>query len=211
MSFFKNTWFKCIACLLSIFLIAGGGLAILSNVLAVSPEERTARALSKIYDTAVSVDNDDILVDVDSNDSSKNSAYSTPYGNINKIFKVDQNVEDNSFDMVFQATGNNGYKGGTITLWIKVVYLDNKPQQIDKVILESNKKQTLMSKLTNDFYNKFNLTDVTAEYNQGKFFTANNNDQENIKNPVSGATMSANAGCNAVNCVLYYTRLGGEQ
>ena len=49
MSFIKTTWFKCIACLLCIAVISGASLAILNNVLYVSPETRTARAISKIY------------------------------------------------------------------------------------------------------------------------------------------------------------------
>lgn len=202
MSFFKSAWFKCTACLLTIFLIAGGGLAILSNLLYVSPEERTARALNKIYDFEITLSSDDVIVDVDGEDESKANKISTPYGDINKIFKVDENKDDDFYDLVFQSTGKNGYKGGTITLWITVKYQNDMPVEIDKVILEDNTKQTLMSKLTGEFYNNF--SDISEDYKSGKIFTSDSSDTENIKNVVSGASMSANAGCNAVNAVVTY-------
>ena len=202
MNFFKSVWFKCACCLLSIFLIAGGSLAILSNLLYVSPEERTTRALDKIYDFEITLSADDFILDVDGEDEEKKKEISTPYGEISKILKVDKDKEDNSYDLVFQATGNNGYKGGTITLWITVNYQNDLATKIDKVILESNTKQTLMSKLTGEFYDNF--TDLSEDYKNGKIFTPDSDDKENIKNVVSGATMSANAGCNAVNAVIFY-------
>ena len=202
MNFFKSVWFKCACCLLSIFLIAGGSLAILSNLLYVSPEERTTSALDKIYDFEITLSANDFILDVDGEDEIKKKEFSTPYGKISKILKVDKDKEDNSYDLVFQATGNNGYKGGTITLWITVNYQNDLPTKIDKVILESNTKQTLMSKLTGEFYDNF--TDLSEDYKNGKIFTPDSDDKENIKNVVSGATMSANAGCNAVNAVIFY-------
>ena len=202
MNFFKSVWFKCACCLLSIFLIAGGSLAILSNLLYVSPEERTTRALDKIYDFEITLSANDFILDVDGEDEEKKKEISTPYGEISKILKVDKDKEDNAYDLVFQATGNNGYKGGTITLWITINYQNDLATKIDKVILESNTKQTLMSKLTGEFYNNF--TDLSEDYKNGKIFTPDSDDKENIKNVVSGATMSANAGCNAVNAVIFY-------
>ena len=46
---FKSLWFKCIVVLLVIAIISGGLLAILNSVFAVSDEERTKRAVKKIY------------------------------------------------------------------------------------------------------------------------------------------------------------------
>jgi len=46
---FGSLWFKCIAVLLVISCVAGGLLAILNDVLYVSAEERSARAIKKIY------------------------------------------------------------------------------------------------------------------------------------------------------------------
>ncbi len=197
-NFFKSIWFKCIACLLAIALVSGGLLTILSNLLYVSPEERTERAMAKIYGSAVAIN--EIIVDVDGADETKKQPIVSAYGELQKIYMV--NASETSYDLVFQAEGYNGYKGGTITLWVKVVFENNLPVKIDKVILQSSDKQTLMSKIGGDFYNKFTLDDVTEDYKNGKMFTADQKDTANILNPVSGATYSANAGNNAVNCVI---------
>ena len=200
MKFFKSAWFKCIACLLVIAVVSGGLLTILSNLWKVSPEERTARAMAKIYGQPMEVSQ--VIRDIDSDDTSVNAPLESAFGQLEKIYKV--NVNGENYDLVFQAKGNNGYKGGTITLWVKVIYENGVATQIDKVILQTSEKQTLMSKLGGDFYDNFTLTDVTEDLKNGKFFTSNNKDTENVKNLVSGATMSANAAANAVNCVIDY-------
>ena len=48
-SFFKSDWFKCTAILLIIAVVLSATLAILNDVLYVSPAERTGRAIKKIY------------------------------------------------------------------------------------------------------------------------------------------------------------------
>ncbi|MBQ6727856.1 MAG: hypothetical protein IJQ87_02845 [Clostridia bacterium] len=214
MSFIKTTWFKCIACLLSIAVISGASLSILNNVLAVSPEMRTARAIKKIYGEEKEYS---VVLDIDSNDDTKNAPIE--YDGVGKINKI-YNITDNG-DILFQTTGYKGYKNGTITLWIQVsVYYAEpygNPQDddfgcegysIEKIVLQSTEKQTLMSKLTGEFYGGFKLTDVTEAYNNGELFTATEKTAENY-NPVSGATYSATAAANAVNCVIKY--LGGER
>ena len=47
--FFTSQAFKCIIVLLIIALVAGGLLAILNDVLFVTEEERTMRAIEKVY------------------------------------------------------------------------------------------------------------------------------------------------------------------
>lgn len=190
MKFYQTVWFKCITCLLCIAVISGALLASLNDVLAVSPETRTARAITKIYGeekeyaTVLDVDNgyEPIIFD--------------GVGQINKIYKI-------SDDLLFQTTGYQGYKNGTVTLWIQTTKNDE-TYSIEKVLLETSEKQTLMSKLTGEFYGDFNLTDIT----NGNLFSATDKSAENY-NPVSGATYSATAACNAVNCVIKY--LGGER
>ncbi len=194
MKILKSPWFKCIACLLCIAVISGALLASLNDVLAVSPETRTARAIKKIYGeekeyaTVLDVDNgyEPIIFD--------------GVGSVNKVYSV-------SGDLLFQTTGYKGYKNGTVTLWIKAVKTNEK-YSIEKVLLETSEKQTLMSKLTGEFYGGFNLTDVTEAYDSGSLFSATEKTAENY-NPVSGATYSATAAANAVNCVIKY--LGGER
>ena len=66
MKFFKSTWFKCIAVLLSRAVVLGGLLAILNDLLYVSPEERTGRAFEKIYGRTLSPNEYITKLDVDS-------------------------------------------------------------------------------------------------------------------------------------------------
>lgn len=193
--FFKSAWFKCTAVLLAIAVISGGLLALLNDVLYVSPEERTGRALQKIYDKALTSDEYDVILDVDSGDT----AIAYDFGQIEKIFIVGE--EDEEHDMLFKTTGSEGYKGGTVTMWIKVV-VDGSDKQIDKVIIDGNTKQTLMSKLGESFTNGFYI-DISNNYDT--YFTARVKEDGN-KNPVTGATYSAQAGCNAVNCVIEYLK-----
>lgn len=185
--FFKSVWFKCIFVLLAIALVSGGLLAVFNDVLYITPKERTGRAIKKIYGEKKEYS---IVFDKDNGDD----VTEYDFGAIEKYYTVGE-------DKLFKATGYNGYKNGTVTLWIKVTAKDGK-NVIDKVILESYEKQTLMSKLGNDYYDGF-LKDVTDSY-----FTVDANGGD-YSNPVSGATKSATAGINAVNCVIKF--LGGEK
>ena len=190
---FSNLWFKCISVILIIALVSGGILALLNDLLYVSPLERSMRAIVKIYGEEKEFST---VIDTDSDDESVNSPIEfTEYGTINKIYKVENG---NSFDLLFRTTGVGGYKNGTITLWVQVAYQETS-EKIQKVILESFEKQTLMSKLDGSFYDNY-LIDITDNY-----FVENKNEQGNF-NPVSGATYSATAANNAVNCVIAYLR-----
>lgn len=179
---FKNTAFKCVFVLFIIAVISGGLLAVLNDLLYVSPLNRTSRAITKIYGEEKQYD---IVLDIDNG----NQPIVYEFGQINKIYTVGN-------DYLFQTTGYNGYKNGTITVWIQISNSDN--VKIEKVILESYEKQTLMSKLGDSFYNGF-LIDITDDYDT--FFTTSN---EGHSNPITGATKSATAGCNAVNCAINY-------
>lgn len=202
--FFKSVWFKCIFSLLAIALVSGGILSVLNNVLYVSPAERTARAMKKVYGTEITVQTENIVLDTDSTDATVNkTAIVNEYGSINKIYIIGDALTD-KYDKVFQATGYEGYKGGTITLWVKIVYENGNAKNIDTVVLETFDKQTLMSKLGDAFYKKFTYAEFVDEYTSGKIFTSDSKNTEGIKNVVTGASKSANAGCNAVNCIIAY-------
>ncbi len=189
-SLFKNVWFKCITALLLIAAASGGLLSVLNDVLFVSAEERTDRAIIKIYGELKQYD---VKYDA-AEDGAETIDYG--YGRIDKVFTV-----DNGADYLFKTTGYRGYKEGTITLWVRVS-VNGGVYSIEKVVLESYEKQTLMSKLDGEYYGKFRLSDVTAEYKAGRLFSAT--DEDKNYNAVSGATFSATAGNNAVNCVLKY-------
>lgn len=191
--FFHSLWFKCIFVLLVISVISGGLLAVLNDVLYVSSAERTQRAIAKIYGESVEVTEDDIILDVDSSIADKSHAIEYDFGKINKIFEIGD-------DILFQTVGYQGYKNGTVTLWIKVTETEGK-FAANKIILESYEKQTLMSKFGDSYFNGFMLTDITESYKNGGFFTTGGGENSN---PNTGATYSATACCNAVNCVLKY-------
>ncbi len=210
-SFFSSTWFRCISVLLVLSIVLSGTLAILNDVLYVSAKERTDRAIKKIYNDLETIPTYDTIIDADRTiDGAPDKPIDYDFdndqnidGQINKIYVVGSTEEDH--DMLFQAVGFKGYKGGSITLWVKVRYTTDGNKTIEKVILQDYDKQTLMSKLDGSFYNRYAI-DVTDAYKQGKLFTTQGG-QEQFTNPVSGATYSANAGNNAVNCILAY--IGG--
>ena len=202
MAFFKTTWFKCIACLLRIAVISGALLAALNDLLYVSPETRTARAISKIYGEEklyFTILDTDALID-GGDELKQNPIEYDGVGRIDKIYEIDD-------DLLFRTTGYKGYKNGTVTLWIRTAG-NGETYSIEKVLLETSEKHTLMSKLSGGFYDEFCLTDVTETYKNGRYFSAEDKSAENY-NPVSGATYSATAAANAVNCVIRY--LGGEK
>ena len=194
--FFKSTAFKCTAFLLILAVLLGGILAILNDLLYVSPSERTARAIEKIYGTQVQYET---IIDVDDTSIALDKQQKIVYDNVGEISKVYKVANG---DYLFKSTGYNGYKQGTITLWITVKEIDE-VYQIQKVILEEYKKQTLMSELSS-LYPQFEYVDLTEDYFNGTAFSPNEKDNPAQLTPVTGATMSATAGANAVNAVVKY-------
>ena len=191
--FLHSVWFRCISVLLIISVISGGLLAVLNDILYVTAAERTARAVAKIYGKTIPVEEENIILDVDSENPDKTTPIEYEFGRIDKIFIIND-------DLLFQTVGYNGYKNGTVTLWIKVILQDG-VYKTDKIILESYKKQTLMSKFGDSYFEGFKLTDITESYENGDYFTSETGVNSN---PNTGATLSANACCNAVNCVIKY-------
>ena len=156
MKLFKSAWFKCITTLLLIILVSGVGIAVLSFLWEVSPEERTGRALQKIYGRQV---------------------LSSEY-----VVEFDRETMTD--------------KDGKYTFDFGV---------IDKVIIDSYDKQTLMSQLGASYVNGF-LIDISNDYDTYFYSKENKNVAEQKLNPVTGATKSAQAGCNAVNCVIEFMK-----
>lgn len=209
-SFFNSVWFRCVSVLLFLTLFLSGILTTFNFLFYVSPQERTDRALKKIYGV---VPNYTTLIDIDSKEDGVNTnaininldADADYEGTINKIFVIGD--ENGEHDKLFQSVGFEGYKGGSITVWVRVKYLDNGSKKIEQVLLQEYDKQTLMSKLDSSFYNRY-LIDITDAYKNGDAFTTQSGKGE-FTNPVGGATYSANAGNNAVNCIIAY--VGGVQ
>lgn len=206
---------KCLSVLLVIMVISGGALAILNDVLYVSPAERTARAVKKIYGTEKEFST---LVDVDRTDedainegfNNQKIEYSFDEQNkgvISKVYLVGDTSSD-SYDYLFLSTGDNGYKGGNISLWAQVTYDKTTDKySLEKIIIGDSTKQTLMSKLGSEYISGFEeVSDIKDFYDNGKWYSANVKvaNSNIVLNPISGATKSATAGCNAVNCVIKY-------
>lgn len=180
--FFKSQAFRCIIVLLVIALIAGGLLAILNDVLSVSEEERTMRAIEKVYGKEMQYEEIEYSSNVLENE----------YGKLSKVYLLENG------NYLVQSTGIEGYKGGTITVWVVLASENGDFSGIEKVVLESYEKQTLMSKLTYDVYSAHN-DEITGNI----YFTTGG---DGIKVVISGATYSTNALNNAVNCALKFAR-----
>ena len=102
---------------------------------------------------------------------------------------------------MFKSKGYNGYKNGTVTVWVQVV-VNNEDCKINKVILAESEKQTLMSKFESSYFQYF-TNDFVDRIKQGERFSPAES-EDGIDNIMSGATKSANAICNAVNTVIEY-------
>ncbi|HKL73442.1 MAG TPA: FMN-binding protein [Clostridia bacterium] len=185
--FLKSKSFKSIVVLLVIALLCGGLLAILNDVLFISEEEKTQRAIKEIYgsDMQYSV--------VELSESEKNNSY----GEIVAVYAfVDGNY-------LIKATGINGYQSGTITAWLVVDFGNGEFNGINSVSVASNEKQSLISNFGKDFTQVYCNNDEGVK--QGKYFAITEGEDE-LANVLSGATKSSNAYNNAVNAALYYIR-----
>lgn len=90
-----------------------------------------------------------------------------------------------------KATGKGGYDNGTVTCWVVVNVDGGSIKGIDKVVIDSNKSQSYIGNISDRFLASF------SEYDGTPF----NAYSGMIK---TGATMSANAICNAVNAAIDY-------
>lgn len=170
-NFLKSKAFKCILVLLVIALISGGLLAILNDVLHVSDDERVQRTISKIYGKSVGYE---LVENVD---------FSTETGSIDKVYELEDG------NMLIQATGKQGYKNGTISIWAVVKYDNNGTfKALENVQVASYTNQTLMSKYTSSELENYVVNEANGLSNY----------------IVSGATYSSKAMNNAVNCIMAY-------
>lgn len=185
--FFKSKSFKCIVVLVCIAVISGGLLAVLNDLLYVSDEERTARAIKAIYKTEIAFES----VTVSENDA-KNE-----YGSINSVFLL----EDGNY--LVQATGIDGYKGGTVTTWAVAEFIDGKFNGLTSVSVESYDKQTLMSAFSGNYFKVY--TQKNDIIDGGGFYSTVAGDNV-VVNVQSAATYSSRAINNAVNATLKYIR-----
>ena len=195
---------KSVFTLTIIAVILSGILAILNSVLFVTPEERTMRAIKKIYK-----EEKEITAELKIEES-----FDSEFGEILTIYKIAG--ENGDYDLLFKSKGEHGYKGGSITCWIQVK-VSSGSKSSEKIVVEAYDKQTLMSKVTSAFWGEM-CVDITDDYKE--WFYSNPKDSDFTAkypdaklNPISNATKSATAGANAVNCVIEYVNeynLGGN-
>lgn len=184
--FFKSITFRCILVLLAIALVSGGLLSVLNDVLAVSEEEKLQRVISSLYsDPTVSAEELELTDDLASND----------YGTVNKVYVLSDG------NMIVNATGGQGYKNGTVTVWAIATFDGGDFTGIQKASVDSYDKQTLMSQLGKKFLDVFgaNNDKILA----GEYFTTGT---DGISSVSTGATYSSVATNNAVNAVIAFAK-----
>lgn len=162
--FLKSKTFKCILVLVCIALVSGALLSILHDVLYVSESEKVARTIKGIYGKSIDYE----VVEVD---------YSTEIGEITSVYKL----KDGNY--LIKSIGKNGYKYGTITVWVVATFENNEYKGITSISVAEYDKQTLMSKFTSSIMNEY---------------------KENPDYVVSGATYSSKAMSNAINTAKNY-------
>ena len=174
----KNS-IKTFVVVLSVILLCGGLLAILSDLLYVSDDEKIQRAIDSIYTEQVT-----LKENIDVKD------YTSDVAEIKGCYLLDNG------DYLVKATGKKGYSNGTVTVYVAIEIKEDKAV-VKKVVLDSYKGQTLMSKLT-DLYAKF--TGKTSE-----------NGFDDVKEIATGATHSSTATSNAVYASLDFVKgiIGG--
>lgn len=185
--FFKSKSFKCIVVLVCIAVVSGGLLAILNDLLYVSDDERTARAIKAIYKTEIGFTS----VEINESDATND------FGSINSVFLL----EDGNY--LIQATGIDGYKGGTVTTWAVAEFIDDKYNGLTSVSVESYDKQTLMSAFSGNYFKVY--TQKNDIIDGGGFYSTVAGDNV-VVNVQSAATYSSKAINNAVNSTLTYIR-----
>ncbi len=172
--FFSSASFKSIVVLILIAVVLGGALSILNDVLYVSAEEEVNRAIKKIYGREIGWEEKEL----------------------DPEFYL---LEDGNY--LVQSTGADGYKKGTVTLWVVLSFDGGQLKGIEKISYAGNQSQSLMSKFGDEQYKKY-----LEDFDGGYF------DSSDSRYIVGGATYTSHAITNSVNMALFYAEnaLGGN-
>ncbi|MBS7304207.1 MAG: FMN-binding protein [Eubacteriales bacterium] len=177
----KTTAVKSIVVLVLIAVVLGGLLAILNDILYVSDTERTMRVIKNFYDgQEKQYEVVDIPEDVRTND----------FGTVDTVYLI----EDGNY--LIKTTGNEGFHGGTVTMWFLAEIDGGEFIGFNKVKYAENAGQTLMSNFSDDYYNDYLGDDV-----KNGFYTTKGGSNNKM---MAGATYSSNAINNAVNSAYCY-------
>ena len=187
--FFKSTAFKALAVLLAITIVAGGLLAIFNDLLYISDEERFNRVIEQIYGGNAKVEKT-IL-------SSDDEAMTFDNGTVSQVYLM------NDGNYLIQATGKNGYNGGTVTVWVVHKFTASSWKGIGKVVYESNTSQTQMGTFSSSYYELF--TQYNDEILDDMLFSAEG-EANTVPALVAGSSRTSRAFCNAVNTSILYIK-----
>lgn len=171
-SFFKSNAFKCIITLLCVLLVSGIFLTIANGFLEVTDAEREAIAIKKIYGDNASI-TQTLTVSDHNNDATIEKGYLMDDGNY-----------------LVKSTGKGGYQKGTVTCWVVVKTSGKTITGVGKVVIDSQKSQTLMNQYTNDsVLAVFGNTNYTGAPFESEIITGATAKQTNtaITNSVNGA------------------------
>lgn len=175
--FFKSNAFKCVYVLLGIVLVCSVLLTICNSLFYVSDEEKLSRAIAKIYGETVEY----TQLNVNDNLTDEKSQ-------INSVYKI----ETYQGEYLVNATGKEGYQGGTVTIW---VLIDATEEQI-KV-----KKATIAENSGQSYLNKIDANDLQTLINKQEQTGFTDFDVDGIS---TGATYSLTAISNALNGAIAY-------
>lgn len=175
--FFKSNAFKCVYVLLGIVLVCSVLLTICNSLFYVSDEEKLSRAIAKIY--GKTVEYTQLNVNDDFNDAKSQ---------INSVYKI----ETYQGEYLINATGKDGYQGGTVTVW---VLIDTTNEQV-KV-----KKATIAGSSGQSYLNKIDAEDLQTLINKQDQSGFTDFDVDGIS---TGATRSLTAISNALNGATAY-------
>ena len=199
--FFKSKTFLCIVVLLCIALVAGALLSIMNDLLFVSPDERVARTIKSIYGTEIEYET---VYDVEA-EMQKPEAEQVFYKYDNKDRKgatvelgghIDNVYRLADGNYLVKATGFQGYKQGSVSVWCVAKFENGAFVGIDNVSVAEYDKQTLMSKFTKGL--------LSSEAYRGS---------DAFNHVEGGASYSSDALNNALNAALRYVKSleGGAQ
>ncbi len=186
--FFKSTAFKCIAVLLSIVLICGILLTLCNALFFVTDEERTARAVAKVFPgEEVTYTQDEVAAKY-----ADTASYS-----VSQAFTM---TGSRKGQYLLNVTGKGGYSSGTVTCWILIEAVSGDTTNpgsftgIEKVVVTANTNQSFINYIGED--------DIQAVIDKQENNGFTNYDTSGIK---TGATFSLGAIANAMNGAKTYT------
>ena len=122
---------------------------------------------------------------------------------IKKIYGREIGWEEKELDAEFSSNddyGADGYKKGTVTLWVVLSFDGGQLKGIEKISYAGNQSQSLMSKFGDEQYKKY-----LEDFDGGYF------DSSDSRYIVGGATYTSHAITNSVNMAFYAENaLGGN-